>query len=50
MMRLGIGTDDFKLRSPYCEIDPGTAILASGAIGGLSRLFGGGGGGGGAPI
>jgi hypothetical protein len=50
MMRLGIGTDDFGLRSQYCEvIDPGTAILASGAIGGLSKLFGGGGGGG-API
>jgi hypothetical protein len=52
MMRLGIGTETFGLRSLYCEvIDPGTAILASGAIGGLSKLFGGGGGGGGlAPI
>jgi hypothetical protein len=49
-MMPGIGVEDFGLRSPYCEIDPGTALLASGAIGGLSRLFGGGGGGGGAPI
>jgi len=42
-MKLSIGLDDFGPRSPYCSIDPGTAMLAGGALSGIGRLFGGGG-------